>query len=315
MSYGISLLVVNYGTPELLKSFLFSIENNIKRKDNFEVTLIDNNYPRKGDSRKVIMPSEFSFKIQFVQNPESSYASGINLGANLASYDIIIAANSDIEILPQFSFEPFIDIFKQDARIGIIGPQLLHSDGTWQRSYGPVPSFKEAISSLMLFDAFSHAIYRYFMSKVLLSRRIKEVEYVDGAFMVIRRKCFEQCHGFNERYTFYAEDADFCWRAGGLGWKTVFLPNIRIIHLRGASSIKKSFIKYTPRLFNAKLQFVKEHFGDKRAQQYRQLMKSLVFQRYLFYSLISSIVPFYEFELRKRQFKLFYFVVKKFAKI
>lgn len=314
MDNGISFFIVNYGTPRLVTNFLVSIEKNIKRKENFEIIIIDNNYPYKGDLRKVIMPTNFSFRIQFVQNPKTSYASAINLAAQFANYNILIIANSDIEILPQFSYDYILNIFRQNERIGVIGPQLVNPDGSWQRSYGPFPSLLELIFSLCSLDALSHALQKCLMSKKLLPKIRRQVHYVDGAFMMIRRKCFDECNGMNENYDFYAEDIDICWRARKLGWKVVFSPSIHITHLRGASSTQKSFINYTVRQFKAKFQFMKEHRNIRQAQHYKKLIEVIALQRFFFYSIISSFMPLNKHILRKRQAYLNYIAARNYAR-
>jgi len=191
MNNGVSLLIINYGTPGLVTNFLVSIEKNIENKENFEVIIIDNGFPYKGDSRKVISPTNFLFRIQFIQNPKNSYASAINLGVRFANYNILIVANSDIEILPQFSYNYILNIFEQNEKIGVIGPQLVYPDGSWQRSFGPFPSLAELIISLIFFDALNHVLHQQLMTKKRLPKIKRSVDYVDGAFMIIRRKCFD----------------------------------------------------------------------------------------------------------------------------
>jgi len=315
MNDSISLLIVNYDTPKILVNFLTSIEKNIKQKENLEVIIIDNGYPYKGDSREEILPLKFSFKIQFIQNPRTSYASAINLGASLAKSDLLIAANSDIEIPPQFSFGPLINKFKQGKKIGVIGPQLIYPDGSWQRSYGPFPSLSELIFSMILVDALNRAISKHLFAQSLLSNNEKDVDYVDGAFMGISRKCFDECNGFDENYQLYCEDADFCWRAKQLGWKVIFSPKISLVHIRGASSTKQSLIDYTMRQFKAKVKFVNEHYGAKHARYYKNLIKVTAFQRFLFYLFTSSLVPSTKFLTKRNQAKMRYVAARNITKV
>jgi len=314
MTEDVSIIIINYGTPDLIRNFLKSIKENIVCRNNLEIIIVDNAYPAKGDSRQQINQNESSVDIQFVQNPKASYASGINSGYSRASYNIIILANSDIEIPKTFSLSNVLDEFNKNPKIGIIGPQLVYPDGSWQRSYGPFPSLLELIFSLCSLDAFSHALQKFLLSKNLLPKTRKQVHYVDGAFMMIRRKCFDECNGMNENYDFYAEDIDICWRARKLGWKVVFSPSIHITHLRGASSTQKSFINYTVRQFKAKFQFMKEHRNIRQAQHYKKLIEVIALQRFFFYSIISSFMPLNKYILRKRQAYLNYIAARNYAK-
>jgi GT2 family glycosyltransferase len=86
----------------------------------------------------------------------------------------------------------------------------------------------------------------------------------------------------------------------------MFVPSIRVVHLRGASSTQKAYVSYITRQLRAKLQFVQDHFGTKHACYYKILSKMVLFQRFLFYSFAARIIPSSEFELRKQQSKLSY---------
>ena len=209
----LSVIVINYGTPELVLNFLNSIRNSSDSVLVREVIIVDNGYPDKGDSRKFIINSSFPFKVKFAQNPDTSYTSGVNRGVALASTDTIIIANSDVELIPQFSLKPLAKKLWQDSHIGITGPQLVYPDGRWQRSYGRFPSVWEAFISLTMLDSLWRGIIMWAFHCNCLLKCPKAVEYIDGAFMVVRRSCFEKLSGFDESYYFYGEDADFCWRA------------------------------------------------------------------------------------------------------
>jgi len=221
-SRHLSVIVLNYGVYGLLSNFLQSMichtDSNLVR----DLVIVDNGYPLQGDSRDRVDASLFSFKTKFVQNSESSYASGVNRGVTLASEETLVIANNDIEWLPTSSINSLVDCLGRDPRIGVMGPQLIYPDGRWQRSYGRFPSVWEAFISLTMLDSLWHGIIMWAFRHNWLPRRPKRVGYIDGAFMVVRRSCFEELGGFNEEYSFYGEDADFCWRAWKNGWKVVF---------------------------------------------------------------------------------------------
>lgn len=289
MDKRFSIIVINYGTFDLLLNFLDSIQNSNDSVLVSEVIIVDNGYPDKGDSREIIIPMSFPFKIQFVQNLETSYASGVNRGAALATMDTIVIANSDVELLPQSSLKPLVEKLWEGSHIGIAGPQLIYPDGRWQRSYGRFPSLQEAFISFTMFDSLKHSVNSLMFGRCQLSSEPKIVNYIDGVFMVIKRYCFEEMGGFDENYTFYGEDADFCWRAWQNGWKVVFVPSAHIIHVRGASSTRSKLEEYTVKLYKAKRKFVEKHYGPQCAERYEQFAKMAVFERMLVYNLFAYL--------------------------
>jgi len=58
----------------------------------------------------------------------------------------------------------------------------------------------------------------------------REIDYISGCAMMIRRGVFEKIGLFDERYFLYFEDADFCLRAKKAGFKIAVEPKSVIVH-------------------------------------------------------------------------------------
>jgi GT2 family glycosyltransferase len=58
-----------------------------------------------------------------------------------------------------------------------------------------------------------------------------ETTWCSGAAALIRRRAFEDVHGFDERLFFmYCEDVDFSWRLWLKDWKCVYVPDAVVQH-------------------------------------------------------------------------------------
>ena len=69
----------------------------------------------------------------------------------------------------------------------------------------------------------------------------REVDYVSGCAMAIRREVWQQLDGFDTRYRpAYCEDADFCLRAREAGQAVLVQPQSRILHLEGLSNARST---------------------------------------------------------------------------
>jgi glycosyltransferase involved in cell wall biosynthesis len=65
----------------------------------------------------------------------------------------------------------------------------------------------------------------------------KEVDYVSGACLVVRRELWEELGGFDERFApAYYEDADLCFAARAAGYRVVYQPAARVFHFEGLSN-------------------------------------------------------------------------------
>ncbi|MCS7266130.1 MAG: glycosyltransferase family 2 protein [Armatimonadetes bacterium] len=65
---------------------------------------------------------------------------------------------------------------------------------------------------------------------------VREVDWVSGAAMLVRRELLEQIGLLDEKFWAYCEDVDLCWRAWQAGFKVLFCPNAVIVHKIGRSS-------------------------------------------------------------------------------
>jgi GT2 family glycosyltransferase len=69
---------------------------------------------------------------------------------------------------------------------------------------------------------------------------IREVDWVSGAALMIRREVFEIVGGLDEDYFMYWEDTDWCKRIRDAGWQIWFTPDGEIIHFTGQGGGKRS---------------------------------------------------------------------------
>jgi GT2 family glycosyltransferase len=65
---------------------------------------------------------------------------------------------------------------------------------------------------------------------------VREVDWVSGAAMLVRRDLIERIGSLDERFWAYCEDVDLCWRAWQAGYKVLLCPNAVITHKVGRSS-------------------------------------------------------------------------------
>ena len=66
--------------------------------------------------------------------------------------------------------------------------------------------------------------------------------------MLVRREAIAQVGLMDEAYFVYSEEADWCYRFSQAGWRRVFTPCARIVHLDGGAkstsqASKKMFVQ------------------------------------------------------------------------
>jgi len=285
----LSLIIINFGAPDHLLRCLASLARTPDRQLVGQVIVVDNGHPLKTDSAAAVRAAGHPFDIRVVPNTETSYSSGVNRGVARADGDLLLIANSDVEFVPDRSLQQAIDYIARHPRVGVLGPQLTYPGGDWQRSHGRIPSVGQALISATLLDSVARGLEALCFRAGLSTGRAWRVGYVDAAFLFTRRSCFEALAGFDERYSFYGEDVDYCWRAARAGWGVRFLPTVRVLHVRGGSSASTAPWEYAVRLLEANTEFVRRHFGPGRAHWYRRLVTIVALERAILYSVAAAV--------------------------
>jgi GT2 family glycosyltransferase len=146
------------------------------------------------------------------------------LAAQRARGECLLFLNNDTEVTDGWLsalLEPL-----EDPSVGVVGPKLLFADRKLQEAGGIVWNDASAWNFGRA-DNPEHPAYNY--------RR--EVDYVSGACLLIRRTLWEQLGGFDERFApAYYEDADLCFAARAAGWRVVYEPHSEVFHFEGVSN-------------------------------------------------------------------------------
>jgi N-acetylglucosaminyl-diphospho-decaprenol L-rhamnosyltransferase len=169
------------------------------------------------------------------ENP--GFGAGVNAAAREAGAGALLLLNPDCELtMPLLG--PLLSVLEHDSAAGVVGGLVRESDGTVQAS---ARRFPDATTGL--------AGRTSWLSRVApdnpLTRRnlttdpsagLRQVDWVSGALMLIRRETFDAIGGFDERFFLYWEDADFCRRAARAGWSTWYAPDAEVVHRTARAS-------------------------------------------------------------------------------
>ncbi len=219
------------------------------------------------------------------------YACAVNKGVASVAGDFFIIANADV-VFHRDTVCQMVEHLIIHRDVGVVGAQQVFPDGKWQRSYGNVPGIVDSVKNLIGITTLHNWVRRF-----AWPRRIdtypKEVGYIDGAAMAIRKEAYEFVGGFDENFFFYGEEADFCFRLKKSGWRVVFLPSSLLTHIRGGSSRRAdpSSEKYLQLHVNSKLLLFKKHYPQWQFHLYIQLEKIHAQKLALIYRLIGFLLP------------------------
>lgn len=248
-------IIIEHNSYEFLNQFINSISN----LPNTKITIFDNN-------SNYNVRDEFNDNIEVITcNENLGYGKAINIVAKKSNSEYLFICNSDLIFLED-TFEKINKFVNENPKVELFGIQQIFPNNTIQYSYGVTPSIKELLSQLFFIQQIER---RYYFNK-----KVKKVDYIDGAFMIIKSSVFNKINGFDEDYFFYSEDADICYRARKQNIPSFFVPFITIIHHRGASSQANMLSRKNAELFiNGRKLFINKHHSKTYGSIYFKLFK------------------------------------------
>jgi GT2 family glycosyltransferase len=257
MRVDLSVIIVNWNTREFLRRCLESLPLACGSV-NYEVWVVDN---ASADGSAECVRQHFQ-SVNLITNIENvGFAAANNQAAQKANGRYLLLLNPDTEPLPK-SIAGLGAYADAHPEIGVIGPRLLNSDGSDQRScWRGYPGLEMAIV-----DAF----YLWKLSWIPVTwlseyrpdelRQPHLVDHLLGACILIRRSAWEKVGPLDERYFLGSEETDWCYRARKLGWQIVFHPGYQVVH-HGQKSAWQQPSKNLPHLYSGYLRFYCKHHG------------------------------------------------------
>lgn len=176
------------------------------------------------------------------------FAAGNNSVIRDNKDDIIVLLNPDVVLSPDCLGE-LANALADDMRTGIVGCRLWYPGGEVIQHAGGYITQPQAMPghhSIGERDEGQHGHPR-------------DVEYVIGAAMAVRRTIFDEIGLLDEGYFLYFEDGDLCTRARQVGYRVVYWPAATGIHVESATAVKGSFA-YLQRFHCSRWRYLLKHF-------------------------------------------------------
>jgi hypothetical protein len=172
--------------------------------------------------------------IKIIENKKNSgFGRANNQGMKIAQGEQILLLNSDCFVEPDTIRELL------NKNYDVAGCKLLNEDGSLQQSHGYFPNLRR-IKFLMLFIDNLPLIRDYIDSIHVRSEKryvkAQKVDWVTGAFMLLKKEVFEKTGGFDENYFMYGEEIEWQYRIAKAGFRVNYDPAVSATHLAGASS-------------------------------------------------------------------------------
>ena len=215
----ISIILIFYNQAHLS---LLCLQSLIKFADvPFELIIVDNG---SSDSTTDLLAVLDNCVV--LSNLENlGFVKAVNQGAKHARGEYILLLNNDAVIHQQTLSSALSSIHERES-VGAVGGKISLIDGSLQEAGSIIWSDGSCLGYGRGDDPMA--------SDYMFER---DVDYCSGAFLLFRRKHFEELDGFDLDYApAYYEESDFCIRLHKKGLRVVYNPTIKITHYEFASS-------------------------------------------------------------------------------
>jgi len=164
------------------------------------------------------------------------FAAANNLGIRYTSGELILLLNPDT-VVPAGSVDALVACLDRRRDAAIVGPRLVGEDNRVEVSFGPMIAPLAELRQKVLVKGHDLGIGVISGYVNRLTQRSREVDWVSGACLLVRRADAEAVGLFDERFFMYTEDVDFCAAVRARGRKVLFEAGTEVRHLRGRSGM------------------------------------------------------------------------------
>ena len=196
----------------------------------YEIIIADD---LSSDNTKII--ENFIFNIIVLHNDKKhNFLLNCNRASKFARGKYLLFLNNDTKVNKEWLIS-LVNLIESDDKIGMVGSKLIYPNGILQEAGGIVFNDGECSNYGKGYNA-DLPEYNY----------VKEVDYISGASIIIRKYIWDLIGGFDERFSpAYYEDTDLAFELRKLGYKVMYQPKSVVIHFEGISNGKniKSGIK------------------------------------------------------------------------
>jgi hypothetical protein len=162
------------------------------------------------------------------------FAGGCNLGIRHTFGELVLLLNPDTAVRSG-ALDALIAALDRRPDAAVAGPRLLDADGRAELSFGDMIGPLTELRQKLLVKGHHRGVPLISGYVDRLTRHARDVDWVSGACLLVRRADAEAVGLMDERYFMYAEDVDFCAAIRARGRAVLFVPAAEVVHLRGRS--------------------------------------------------------------------------------
>jgi GT2 family glycosyltransferase len=233
VQFDVSIVIVSFNTRAVLKECLLSVYRQAGSLS-VQVIVVDN---ASTDGSPAMIEQDFREVVLIRSEVNLGFGRANNLGFEEARGRYVVLLNSDA-FLTEGSLERSVSHMDANPCAGLGGGRLMGRDGSMQPSARMFPTvFNDLIVLSGLAAKFPRSrLFGRFDRTWANEGEAAAVDWVPGAYSIIRAEALAAAGPFDPRFFLYYEEVDLCRRIKQEGYSVWYWPDISVVHIGGESS-------------------------------------------------------------------------------
>lgn len=237
-----SIIIVSFNTREILRECLESVAQEAAGL-HIEILLVDNN---SSDGSPEMVEQDFPQVQLFRSDVNLGFGAANNVALAQARGRYFVLLNSDA-FLEQGALALAIRHMDQTPVCGLGGAKLVGRDGVLQPSSR---MFHSLLGDCIVLTGLAakypkSRLFGAFDRTWADSKEAAAVDWVPGAFSIIRPEALQKVGMFDPAFFLYYEEVDLCLRIKKAGYTVMYWPDIVVIHVGGESSRQLKTLEFS----------------------------------------------------------------------
>ena len=201
-SSRVAAVVVTYDALPWIESCLDSLAG-------VETVVVDNG---SSDGTVAFVRERYP-DVRLVEAENRGLGAGWNIGIRDTTAPYVLLLNADAW-MTEGSLDRLVDFAEARPRAAVVGPRLLNTDGTLQRSVRGYPTVWRLATEYLFLRKLAprSSALNAFYGGGFDHDEVRSVEVVMGACMLLRREAVDQVGECDEDYFLFSEETDWCFR-------------------------------------------------------------------------------------------------------
>jgi len=227
----LSIAIVSYNTRALVLDCLRSVFET-SGKMTVQVILVDNN---SHDGTPEAVRGQYPTMQLIVNHQNQGFSKAVNQALEISCGRYLLMLNSDTRLQPR-ALEHMVACLDQEPNIGVVGCKQWTEDGRMYQSCFHFPSVRDHLTYAALFRTCAPRLQGALASKRAIDcSQSQDVDWINGACLMVRRDLMKACGGLDEGYFMYFEDIDLCRAIRQRGYRIRHMADADVTHLIGRS--------------------------------------------------------------------------------